>query len=96
MRMIGCKMAEDNFSIRTRYRDVQFISIPRLIGGTLSGSVERAMGNLMMRRVPCLAVLCPMQCGRSIFCWLRRPLPTKRSGDSDVLSEDKKERVELL
>ena len=57
--MIGCEMAEDNFSGRTIYRDAQFNSIPRLIGGALSGSVERAMGNLMMRRVPCLAVFMP-------------------------------------
>jgi hypothetical protein len=86
--MIGCEMAEDNFSGRTIHRDAQFNSIPRLIGGALSGSVERAMGNLMMRRVPCLAVLCGIMPDAMWTLHLLSAtslLPTRRSEDSDVL-----------
>ena len=91
--MIGCEMAEDNFSGRTRYRDVQFNSIPRLIDGTLgrtrdedSHDASRAMpGGIMPDAMWTLRLLLATSL-----------LPTRRSGDSTFFERMKKERVELL
>ena len=55
-----------------RTNDTGMYNSIRYLGSSTAPSVERAMRILMMRRVPCRAVLCPMQCGRSICCWLRR------------------------